>query len=138
MTQYYPARLRGHADHGWLKSAHSFSFADFYDPGRMGFRSLRVINDDRVEGGQGFGMHPHRDMEIITYVVEGALRHRDSMGTSEVIRPGEVQRMSAGAGITHSEYNENTNDTVHLYQIWIMPKVRGGNRLTRRSPSTRP
>lgn len=126
MTQYYPAHLRGQGDHGWLKSAHSFSFADFYDPGRMGFRSLRVINDDVVSGGQGFGMHPHRDMEIITYVVEGALRHRDSMGTSEVILPGEVQRMSAGAGINHSEYNENAKDPVHLYQIWILPKVRGG------------
>lgn len=126
MTQFYPSSMRGQADHGWLKSAHSFSFADFYDPGRMGFRTLRVINDDHIAGGQGFGMHPHRDMEIITYVVEGELRHRDSMGTSEVIRPGEVQRMSAGAGITHSEYNEKPTEPVHLYQIWILPKVRGG------------
>jgi len=125
MIRVRKAAERGHFDHGWLDTYHTFSFSDYYDPAHMGFRTLRVINDDRVQPGQGFGMHGHRDMEIVTYVLEGALAHRDSMGNGSILRPGELQHMTAGTGIRHSEFNPSDQQEVHLYQIWLLPERRG-------------
>jgi len=124
MLQIRKSDDRGHADHGWLNAKHSFSFADYYDPENMGFRSLRVINEDVIAPAQGFGTHPHRDMEIITYILEGELAHKDSMGNGRTIKAGEVQGMSAGTGITHSEFNASKENPCHLLQIWIMPHTK--------------
>ncbi len=120
-----PADARGKFNFGWLDTAHSFAFGDYHDPRFMGFRSLRVINEDKVAGGAGFPAHAHSDMEIVTYVLDGALEHKDSLGTGEVIRPGDAQRMSAGTGIRHSEFNASATEPVHLLQIWLMPSARG-------------
>jgi redox-sensitive bicupin YhaK (pirin superfamily) len=125
MLQVRRASERGHLNHGWLDTYHTFSFGDYYDPEHMGFRALRVINEDYVAAGMGFGTHGHRDMEIVTYVLEGALQHKDSMGNGETLRPGEFQRMSAGTGIRHSEFNGSPTEAVHLYQIWLLPEKAG-------------
>jgi redox-sensitive bicupin YhaK (pirin superfamily) len=125
MIALRPRDERGHFDHGWLKTYHTFSFAGYYDPQHIRFRSLRVMNEDWVAAGQGFGTHPHENMEIVTYILEGALEHKDSMGNGEVLRPSEFQRMSAGTGITHSEFNPSKDEPVHLYQIWLLPSQKG-------------
>src|SRR3954452_11127925 len=116
---------RGHFDHGWLDTSHRFSFAASFDPAQIGFRSLRVINEDRVQPGRGFGTHGHRDMEIVTVVLSGALEHKDSLGSGSVLRPGELKRMTAGTGVLHSEFNPSTTEPVHLYQIWLLPERNG-------------
>jgi redox-sensitive bicupin YhaK (pirin superfamily) len=125
MIQVRKSSERGHFNHGWLDTYHTFSFDQYYDPRHMGFRTLRVMNEDRVEQGQGFGMHGHRDMEIVTYVLEGNLEHKDSMGNGSVLHAGELQRMTAGTGVRHSEFNPSSRELVHLYQIWLLPEQKG-------------